>query len=249
MSEDLPLAASHAGLALVTGAAHRVGKAIALALAQKGYAIGLHYHRSESDARQTAAELQAFSPAVFLLQADLTQEQEVERLFQQVSELPHRLEVLVNSAGQMQSGDLMTLTGEAWDAALAINLKAPWLCARNAAVLMKPHGGLIVNITDAGSSRPWTGYPAYIISKNGLEMLTRLLAKRLAPEIRVNAVAPGLILPSPDLSPQKWDRLVQRVPLERTGSLAEIAAAVLFLLENKYMTGQTVVVDGGYQLV
>lgn len=235
-------------LAVVTGAAHRVGRGIALALAQKGYAIGLHYHRSAEAARQTAAEIEALGAPVRLLPADLRQEAEIVALFAQVAACGLPLRALVNSAGVMQRGDLRTLRTEDWDATLDLNLRAAWLCAREAAPLMQA-GGAIINLTDSGAGRAWSGFPAYIVSKAGLESLTRLLARSLAPGIRVNAVAPGLLLRSENVTEEDWQRLVRRLPLQAPGTLESVSQAVLFLLENEYITGQTIVVDGGYQLV
>ena len=236
-------------LAVVTGAAHRLGRGIALALAAQGYAIGLHYHRSREQAVQTAAEIEALGVSVHLLRADLRQEGEITSMFQAVAALPGvELRVLVNSAGVMDRGDLRDMPVEEWDSALDLNLRAPWLCAREAARLMHS-GGSIINITDSGAHRAWTGYPAYTVSKAGLESLTRLLARNLAPAVRVNAVAPGLILRSETVSEEEWERLARRIPLQQPGSLVSITQAVLFLVENEYITGQTIVVDGGYQLV
>jgi NAD(P)-dependent dehydrogenase (short-subunit alcohol dehydrogenase family) len=237
-------------LAVVTGAAHRVGRAIALALAGQGYAVGVHYHQSQEQARQTAAEIEALGVPAFLLPADLREESAVVRLFEQVQAAPGvQLRVLVNSAGLMARGDLRTLSAAAWDTTLDLNLRAPWLCAREAARLMAAPGGSIINITDSGAHRAWTGFPAYTVSKAGLESLTRLLARSLAPAIRVNAIAPGLILRSEEVSEEEWQRLYTRLPLQQPGSLDAITQAVLFLLANTYVTGQTIVVDGGYQLI
>lgn len=236
-------------LAVVTGAAHRVGRGIALALAARGYAVGLHYHRSHEQAVQTAAEIAALGVPAHLLRADLREESEITAMFSAVAALPGTtLRALVNSAGVMDRGDLRDMRVEEWDSALNLNLRAPWLCAREAARLMRG-GGSIINITDSGAHRAWTGYPAYIVSKAGLESLTRLLARSLAPAVRVNAVAPGLILRSEAVSEEEWEKLARRIPLQQPGSLVSITQAVLFLLENEYITGQTIVVDGGYQLV
>ncbi|HEX9018065.1 MAG TPA: SDR family oxidoreductase [Anaerolineaceae bacterium] len=235
-------------LALVTGAAHRIGRAIALALAGQGYAIGLHYHQARDEAAQTAEAISALGAPAYLLPADLTDPVQVKELFSRVAALPHPLRVLVNSAAAMLRGDLRELSVDAWDAALDLNLRAPWLCAREAARLM-PDGGVIINITDSGAHKAWTGYPAYVISKSGLEVLTRLLARALAPAVRVNAVAPGLILPSSDLPEGQWQRLVERLPLKAGGQPEDVANAVLFFVQNSYITGQVLAVDGGYQLL
>lgn len=237
-------------LALVTGSAHRVGRVVGLALASQGFAIGLHYHHAAAQAEDAAAEIRALGVSAYPLPADLTDPLQVEDLFARVALLPHPLRVLVNSAAVMARGDLREMTVEAWDAALDLNLRAPWLCARAAARLMAGGtGGAIVNITDSGAGKAWTGYPAYILSKSALETLTRLLARALAPTVRVNAVAPGLILPSADLPAEQWQRLVDRLPLQAAGDPEDVARAVLFFVQNPYITGQVLAVDGGYQLV
>jgi NAD(P)-dependent dehydrogenase (short-subunit alcohol dehydrogenase family) len=236
-------------LALVTGAAQRVGQAIALALARQGFAIGLHYHHSQAAAESAAQALAADGVPVYPLPADLRDPAAIEDMFERVAGLPHPLRALVNSAAVMSRGDLRALAVEEWDAVLDLNLRAPWLCAREAARLMEPGGGVIVNISDSGANKAWTGYPAYIVSKSALETLTRLLARALAPQVRVNAVAPGLILPSADLPPETWQRLVERLPLKAAGQPEDVARAVLFFIQNPYVTGQVLAVDGGYQMV
>ncbi len=236
-------------LALVTGAAHRIGRAAALALAAQGYAIGLHYHHSEREAEATAEEIRAVGVPAYLLQANLSDPGQVEDLFVRAAALPHLLRVLVNSAAVMPRGDLRTMGVDEWDATLDLNLRAPWLCARAAARLMEARGGVIVNISDSGAGKVWTGFPAYIISKAALETLTRLLARALAPSVRVNAVAPGLILPAADLPEGQWQKLIERLPLKVSGDPEDIARAVLFFVDNPYVTGQILAVDGGYQLV
>ncbi len=209
---------SPAPLAVVTGAARRLGKAIARELAARGYAIGLHYNSSTLEAEETAAELRAAGADVLLLRADLTDPAEVEGLFKQVDGQAHPLRVLVNSAAVMPGGDLREMTVAEWDGIMALNLRAPWLCAQQAARRMVK-GGVIINISDSGAHKVWSRYPAYVISKNGLETLTRLLAKTLAPAIRVNGVAPGLILPKEDFPGEEWHRLVERLPLNRRALL------------------------------
>src|SRR5450759_4340995 len=235
-------------LALVTGGASRLGKALAVTLASRGYAVALTYFKSEAQAAVTADELRQYGQPVYPIQVDLTAPSEVKRLFHTLSGLPHPLKVLVNSAGIMPRSDIRTLSVDAWDATLALNLRAPFLCSQEAAHLMAGTGGSIINLSDAGLSRPWTSYPDYQVSKSGLEMLTRLLARALAPAIRVNAIAPGLILENEAVEPEEWARLVDRLPVKRSGDPQEIGQALVFLIENEYITGQTIVVDGGYQL-
>jgi pteridine reductase len=148
----------------------------------------------------------------------------------------------------MQRGEIRSLSMDEWDATMALNLRAPFLLAQQAARRMK-NGGLIVNVTDAGDGKAWTGFPAYSVSKAGLEALTHILAKALAPNIRVNAIAPGLVMPSKNVTPAEWQKLVDRLPLKRPVTQDEITSALEYLLKNKSVTGQTVVVDSGYSLI
>ena len=235
-------------LALVTGGAHRLGRAFCLALARQGYAILLHYHHSTKEAAAASEEMRSLAVPVYLAQADLSNLNNLNSLFSTLDTLPHRLKVLVNSAAVMPRGDVRTLSAADFDAAIALNLRAPFLCAQEAAKRMKD-GGLIVNVTDVGALKAWSGFPAYTVSKAGLESLTRVLARSLAPRIRVNAIAPGLVLPSPYVSEAEWKRLVEHLPLKRPASVDEITSALEFLLENEYITGQTIIVDGGYSLL
>jgi pteridine reductase len=231
-------------LALVTGAAHRLGKAFALALAQQGFDIILHYHQASDAALQTQTEIESLGSRVVLSQADLTEPAEIETL---VSELDS-LHILVNSAAFMPAGRVEALTLETWDTTLDLNLRAPFLLAQGCAKKMTD-GGLIVNITDVGAQKAWSRYPSYTVSKAALESLTRVLARALAPTIRVNAIAPGLVLQSDIVPDQEWQRLINRIPLKRPARAEEIASALEFLIKNEYITGQTIVVDGGYSLV
>ncbi|SRR5258708_18078848 len=235
-------------LALVTGAAHRLGKAFVLALARKGYAILLHYRTAEMQAAKTATEIRTLDVPVFLSQSDLTNPKHISAMFELVDRIPHPLKVLVNSAAIMPAGDPRSLSVADWDAAINLNLRAPFLCAQEAAKRMVD-GGLIVNVTDVAAHKIWSRYAPYTVSKAGLESLTKILARALAPSIRVNAVAPGLVLQSDLVSAEEWQRLIERLPLKRAASVEEIASALDFLLSNAYITGQTLVIDGGYSLL
>ncbi len=185
---------------------------------------------------------------MYLSQADLADPKQITALFSMVDRIPYPLKVLVNSAAIIPSGDARTLSASDWDAVLNLNLRAPFLCAQEAAKRMKD-GGLIVNVTDVGAKKSWSRFPAYSVSKAGLEALTKILARTLAPSIRVNAIAPGLVLQSDQISKEEWDRLVERLPLKRAASVDEIASALDFLLKNEYVTGETLVIDGGYSLL
>ncbi len=235
-------------LALVTGAAHRLGRIFALTLARQGYAILLHYHQSSDAAAATADEIRAIGVPVHPVEADLTKAAQIQSLFSALDSLDIPLKVLVNSASEMRRTDLRTVSADDWDASLNLNLRAPLMLAQRASERMA-EGGLIVNISDAGAGRTWTGFPAYTVSKAGVEVLTRLLAKTYAPNIRVNAIAPGLVLPSADFSADEWNKLIGRLPLKHPATLDEMAAALVFLLKNELVTGQTIVVDGGYSLI
>lgn len=236
-------------LALVTGSAHRLGKTLATALARRGFAVVLHYYHSATLVASAVDELRQSGYLAYAIRADLTDPSQIKGLFRQVAALPHPLQVLVNSAGTMVKTALATLSVEQWDATLALNLRAPFLCSQEAARLMTDQGGLIINLTDAGLSHTWTAYPDYQVSKAGLAMLTRVLARSLAPRIRVNAIAPGLILKSEQVPAEDWARLIDRLPARHAGDPEDIAKALIFLVDNDYITGQTLVVDGGYQLI
>jgi len=242
-------------LALVTGGAHRLGKAFALALARNGYAVVLHFNESISEAAATAEEIRGWGVPAFVAQADLTQEAQLDFLFSNLDSIADdaknhilSLRVLVNSAALMPPADARSLTSREWDATFALNLRAPFLLSQAAARRMSD-GGLIVNVTDVGAQRAWSRFPAYTVSKAALESLTRVLARALAPSIRVNAIAPGLVLPSAGLSTEEWYGLTAKVPLKRPATPGEIGSALEFLLKNEYITGQTITVDGGYSLV
>ncbi len=242
-------------LALVTGAAVRLGKAFALALARQGYAIGLHYNTSGAAAASAADEIRALGVPVELMQADLTDQAQIDSLFDALDQwIAGRaapisgLAVLVNSAAVMRRGAAQELPAAEFDAAVDLGLRAPFLCAQLAYRRMGP-GSLIVNVTDVAAQKAWSGFPAYTIGKAGLESLTRVLARSFAPRVRVNAIAPGLVLQAPDMPAADWQRLVDRLPLKRSAEPAEITSALEFLLKNEYITGQTIVVDGGYSLL
>ena len=231
---------------LVTGGAHRVGKAIALELARAGAHVAVHYRSAGAAVTDTIAEIEALGVRAVAVQADLSTEAGVAALFAQVEAAFGGLDVLVNSAAGMEPGDVRTLTREAWQRVLDLNLTAPFFCAQGAAALMSQRGGgAIVNIGDLAGRQPWAKYPAHSVSKAGLEMVTQVLAKALAPEIRVNTVVPGPVLKPDDWDEAKWARSGAHTLLKRTGSGYDVARAVRFLLESDYVTGTSLVVDGG----
>lgn len=235
-------------LALVTGGAHRLGRSFALTLARRGYAVAIVYHTSGAAAEETAREIRELGVTARLIRADLRDAGSVPAIFSQLGVEAETLAVAVNCAADWPMERLQNVSVEAWDSTLNTNLRAPFLISQRAAQCMA-NGGLIVNISDIGASKTWTRYPAYSISKAGLEALTRLLAREFAPSIRVNAIALGLVLRSDKTPPLEWERLVRRLPMKRAATLEEACLALEFLMDNGYVTGQTIVVDGGYSLI
>jgi len=243
-------------VALVTGAARRLGRTLALTLAAEGYAILLHYHHSEKEATETAAKIRELGKPVRTFKADLTDYEQIQALYKTLDGFVDELssneeaahEVLINSAANMAAIRADALLPSSWDTTLDLNLKAPFFCAQESARRMFK-GGLIVNMTDTGAQKAWSRFPTYTISKAGLEAMTKILARAYAPDIRVNSIAPGLVLPSDSITAEEWERLVQRLPLKRSADLTEISSALRFLIHNAYITGQTIAVDGGYSLV
>jgi pteridine reductase len=232
-------------VALVTGAGRRVGQAIALALGAKGMKIAVHYNGSASGADDTVAQLASEGAAGRAFQADLASPDGPARLVADVVAAFGQLDVLVNSAAIMERTPFGEITPDKWDEIMAINLRAPFFVAQAAAPHLKKSSGAIVNIADLAAYETWPGYLPHGISKAGVVHMTRSLARVLAPEVRVTGVAPGTVL-----LPENWDtaadeRLRQTTPLARTGTPEDVSAAVIFLLESDYITGETIIVDGG----
>ena len=235
-------------VALVTGASRRIGAEIVRGLHAAGYRVLLHYHRSEEAARQLAGALNAARPdSVLALRADLDDTAALDELVRRAIDAWGHLDALVNNASTFYPTPLGTVTESQWDALLGSNLKAPFFLCQAAAPHLARRQGAIVNLVDIYAERPLKGYPAYSIAKAGLAALTRSLAVELAPDVRVNGVAPGAILwPEQADGGQTQADILARIPLARSGSPADIAGAVRFLLEEApYITGQIIAVDGG----
>lgn len=225
---------------LVTGAAKRIGRGIALRLAEEGARVAVHYHRSEAEARRTASECGGE-----LFQANLESVNEIQRMFGELHDRLGRLDGLVNNAGRFARRDPLQITETDWDFIHAVNLKAVFFCCQSAARLMRETGGgRIVNISSLGGIRPWAEHAHYCSSKAGVIMLTRALAKAWAPAITVNSVAPGVIpVDEPD---ERQKQLIAATPSRRGGTPAEIAEAVAYFLKaTEFVTGQVLAVDGG----
>ena len=234
-------------VALVTGAAKRLGRAIAVRLALEGAAVAVNYRASRKDAEAVVREIREAGGKAVAAQADVSRRADVRRLFATVKKQFGRLDILVNNAGAFFPVKFEELTDEQWDGILDTNLKSQFLCAQAAAPMMKKQGrGRIINLSSLGGLLPWPGYTHYCVSKAGSIMLTRCLAPALAPEILVNSVAPGTIQ-FPGEPPD--EEYIRRVPLHRTGQGGDIAGAVLYLATAEFVTGQVLVVDGGRSLV
>jgi pteridine reductase len=231
-------------VALVTGSGKRLGREVALGLAERGADVVIHYRSSRDDAQKVAGEIEKLGRRSIALQADLDDVAQIRTLFQNVGSQLGRLDILVNSAASFVETEFADTTEKEWSESLDTNLKAPFFCSQAAAPLLKTSGGCIINFADVGGILGWTGYIPHSISKAGVIMLTRCLAKELAPEVRVNALAPGTIT-LPDDAPMLEANFIQQAPLERSGRPADIVDAVVYLATAKFVTGHTLVIDGG----
>ena len=232
--------------ALVTGGAKRIGRAVAEALARAGYDVALHYHSSRAEAQELAGQIEALGRKCRLFPCDLGDMKAVSDLMPAVFEAFGDCNLLINNAAVFEAGGFMETDETNFDAHFNVNLKAPLLLSRAFAGLCK--GGQIINILDSRVARMATDHFAYTLSKKALADMTKMAAKALAPTVRVNAVCPGLIL-SPEGQAEKFSRrMLERVPLGRTGSPEDVAKAVMFLVENEFITGQLLFVDGGEAL-
>jgi 3-oxoacyl-[acyl-carrier protein] reductase/pteridine reductase len=229
---------------LVTGAAKRIGRGIALRLAKEGARVAIHYGNSAEEARRTAEECGGAE----LFQANLEKVPEIERMFREVDRKLGRLDGLVNNAARFNFRDPMDITEADWDFIHQVNLKATFFCCQQGARLMrKSGGGRIVNISSLGGIRPWAGHAHYCASKAGVIMLTKALAKAWAPDITVNSVAPGVI-PFADID-ERGKAMIRNTPAQRGGTPDEVADAVVYFLNaSNFITGQLLAVDGGLSL-
>lgn len=232
---------SNARVVLVTGAAKRIGRGIALHLAEHGYRVAIHYHTSEAEARRTAEDCGGAE----LFRANLESVAEIRGMFEEIGKRLGGLYGLVNNAARFTRFDPLEITESDWDFIHNVNLKATFFCCQQGARLMKQGGGgRIVNISSLGGIRPWADHAHYCASKAGVIMLTRALAKAFAPEITVNSVAPGVIAVGGE--DEEAAAMVRATPAQRPGTPAEVAEAVRYFLEaSDFITGQILAVDGG----
>jgi pteridine reductase len=233
--------------ALVTGAAKRVGLAIAVALARAGANLIIHYHHSEADAHAAGEQIEALGRRVYLIRADLSDREQIADMLRFLELECPPVDILVNSASVYYSTPLSTTTLEQWNENIDVNLRAPFLLSQALGKKMVEHGrGKIINISDCAVRRPYRDFLAYIVSKAGLVSLTEMLALELAPQVQVNTVAPGTVLLPQSATAEELEQSIRRAPLKRLGSPEDVAAAVLYLIESgDFMTGGYYPVDGG----
>ena len=235
--------------ALVTGGAHRVGKAITLALARAGANVVVHYHSSAAQAEETAAEARALGVGAITVQADVSDAEAVRAMNRRAAAELGGVDILVNSASFFKTTPVPCDDFSAWKQVTGILIDGAFYCSNIFGQEMLRRGeGAIVNIIDLSAWEPWPHFAAHCVGKAALLALTRQLALEFAPGVRVNAVAPGPVLPPPGYSPEKMALTARRTLLGRWGSPADVAAAVLFLVQADYITGDTITVDGGERL-
>lgn len=235
-------------IALVTGGAHRLGGALSLALAEAGADVLVHYHTAAAEAAALVTRIQGLGRRAVAVAADLTDATAAGWLIDQACQELGSLDVLVNSAALFERGSVQELSVAAWDRVMALNVRAPFLLARTAAPTLARRGGAIINIADLSAFQPWPSYPHHSVSKAALVHLTLVLARALAPQVRVNCIAPGTVLPHPGLA---MDEPAAREPrvVARAGTPADVARALIYLLEEDFVTGETLIVDGGRLLL
>ena len=232
-------------VALVTGGGRRVGRALAIALGGRGATVAVHYNASDSEARAVVQTIVAAGGRAEAFGLDLREPDAPETLVERVVKRLGALDVLVNSAAIMERTPFGEIAVEQWDRILTLNLRAPFLLSQAAAPHLRSARGAIVNIADLAAFETWPGYIPHGLSKSGVVHMTRSLARVLAPEVRVNAIAPGTVLLPDDWTEDDSARLNETTPLRRQGTPEDVAAAMLFLLDADYITGETIIVDGG----
>jgi NAD(P)-dependent dehydrogenase (short-subunit alcohol dehydrogenase family) len=234
-------------VALVTGAAKRIGRAIALALAEEGADIAITYHNSEEQAAQTVRDIGALGVRTIAVYADLRNPESIHTAVSQVASEFGSIDILVNNAGRFETAALEDISVEQWDAMFETNTRAPFLMAQSALPYLRAARGRIVNIGSLGGIHPWPTHAHYCTSKAALHMLTRTMSKAFAPEISVNCVAPGMIV-NGEVSAE-YEHFARKTPMQRNGSPQDVAAAVVFFATGPhFITGQILSVDGGLGL-
>jgi pteridine reductase len=232
-------------VALVTGGAVRVGRAISSALAEDGYRLVIHYNSSSKPADELVEEIRAKGGEAVAIGADLADADAVRRLADEAREAFGGIDVLVNNASVFPPEPLEETDEALWDHTMAVNLRAPFFLIRHLAATLRERKGVVVNMADLAGIQSWAGYAAHGISKAGVVHLTRVAARSLAPEVRVAGIAPGTVLPPESMGDDEIRALADRAPLRRNGSPDDVVRALRYLLAADFVTGETLVVDGG----
>lgn len=235
-------------VALVTGGARRVGRAIALGLADAGWDLLINYHRSADAADELAREIEGLGRRAHGVQGDVSDAADVARIADEVRTRFGRLDLLVNNASIFPQTPLLEIDEDEWDRVMAVNLKAPFLMVKRVAPLLAAARGEVINLVDLSAVQPWVEHPHHSVSKAGLLHLTRVMARALAPDVRVNAIAPGAVLLPEDYDDEDRRRSRENSVLKKLGSPEDVVRTVLFLTQSPFITGEVIVVDGGRQL-
>lgn len=234
-------------IALVTGGAHRVGRAFSFALADAGCDVVVNYNHSAADAAATTAGIEQRGRRALAVQADVTRAEDIDRLLSAADNAFGRLDIVVNSASLFERVPFAEIREEDWDRVLGVNLKAPFFVAQAAAPLLRRNGGgVIINIADLSALQPWPSFAHHAVSKAGLLHLTRVLARALAPDIRVNSITPGTVLPPENTEGEDGS---ERRLVERGGHTDDVTRALVYLIESDFVTGENLIVDGGRLLL
>ena len=236
---------------LITGAAKRIGKEMALSFFNKGWDIVIHYNSSKDDAEALANKMNSErSNSAMLVQANLDNASEVEKLVDQILSKNGSIDALINNASTFYSTPIGTLSEENWNALMGSNLKAPLFLIQSFHKELEKNKGFIINVTDINVDRALVNHSIYLAAKSGLQTLTKSLAKELAPNIRVNAIAPGAILEPPNVewTSEQKNNIINAVPMKRMGTEKDIVDAAMYLSEAEYVTGQILNIDGGKSL-
>jgi pteridine reductase len=232
-------------IALVTGGAVRIGRAISAALAEDGYRIVIHYNSSSGPADELVAEIKRRGGEAVAIGADLADADAVRRLASEAVDAFGGIDVLVNNASVFPAEKLEETDEALWDHTMAVNLRAPFFLIRHLAATLRARKGVVVNMADLAGIQAWAAYAAHGISKAGIVHLTEVAARSLAPDVRVNGIAPGTVLPPESMGDDEIRRLAERAPLKKNGSPEDVVRALRYLLAADFVTGQTLVVDGG----
>ncbi|HEX2167239.1 MAG TPA: SDR family oxidoreductase [Longimicrobiales bacterium] len=234
-------------VALVTGGARRVGRAFSLALAEAGCDLVVNYNGSAEESHETAAEIERLGRSAITVQADISRADDIARLVREAEQAFGRLDILVNSASLFERTPVADITEQEWDRVMGVNLRGPFFLSQAAAPLLRADGGgVIVNIVDLSAIQPWPSFAHHAVSKAGLLHLTRVLARALAPDIRVNSIAPGTVLPPEHTEGEAG---TARRVISREGNTDDVTRALLYLVRSDFVTGENLLVDGGRMLL